>query len=129
MNKFIVTYEDNTQFSGNPLESEWKNIDQNKKIFKLEYILDKIYILLEGYKQYNHLIEYIALGQKGINKIFLMGRTNEETEIIVLDIRQNKIYKDFKPCYREYENQILSGWQDGILSIPKSTFKRIQSNV
>ena len=125
MNKFIVTYEDNTQFSGDPLKSEWKKIDETKKITKLEYLLDKIYIVMEGYKQYNHLLECAGLGQKGILRILLMGRTDEQTEIIVLDLKQNKIYKDFKPCYREYGEQILVGWQRGLLTTPKSIFKKI----
>jgi len=129
MNKFTVFYNDGTNFSGNPLKSEWKKIDDTKQIIKLEYILDKICITMEGYKQFNHLLECVAFGQKGIQKIFLMGRTNEQTEIIILDLKLNKIYKDFKPCYREYGEQILDGWQEGLLSTPKSSFKKIIPNV
>ena len=125
MNKFIVTYEDNTTFSGDPLNSDWIKIDESKKIIKLDYLLDKILISMEGYKQYNHLLECVGLGGKGIQRILLMGRTNAETEIIVLDLKQNKVYKDFKPCYREYGNQILNGWQEGLLNNPKSNFKKI----
>lgn len=125
MNKFIVTYEDNTQFAGDPFKSEWMKIDSTKIIIKFEYVLNNLYIAMEGYKSYNHLIEYIALGNKGIHKIFLMGRTEGDTEVIVLDIKNNKIYKDFKPCYREYGQQILNGWQEGKLTTPKSLFKRL----
>ena len=125
MNKFTITYEDNTQFNGDPLKGDWKNIDDTKVIIKLEYLIDKIYISMEGYSQYAHFKECVGMGQKGINKILLMGRTNEETEIIVLDLKQNKIYKDFKPKYREYGNQVLAYWQEGKLTTPKSTFRKI----
>lgn len=127
MNKFTVTFSDETQFSGDPLNSEWKKIDDTKQITKLEYVLGNICVIMKGYKQYNHTYECVGLGQKGILKILLMGRTNGETEIIVLDMKQKKIYKDFKPCYREYGNQILDGWMEGLLTTPKSTFKKIKA--
>ena len=72
MNKFIVTYEDNTEFSGDPLKPEWSKIDETKKIIKLEYILDKIYVCMEGYSQYAHFKECVGFGQKGINRILLI---------------------------------------------------------
>ena len=124
MNKFIVTYKDGTNFQGDPLKSEWKLIDYTKKITKLEYFLDKICICMEGYAEYAHFKECLGLGQKGINRILLMGRTNEETEIVVIDLKQNKIYKDFKPKYREYGDQVLAYWQQGVLTTPKITIKK-----
>lgn len=129
MNKFNITYEDGTNFQGDPFKSEWNNIDQSKKIIKFEYVVGQLYLALEGYKQYNHLLEYTALGQQGLVKIFLMGRKEEITDIIVIDVKQNKIYKDEKPIYCEYGKQILSGWQEGILKEPKSCFKRLQNHV
>jgi len=126
MNKFTVFYSDKTQFSGNPLAHDWYKIDITKQIIKLEYFFDKVGIVMEGYRQYNHCLKYAAMGQKGLQKIMLMGRTNEETEIVVLDLKQNKVYKDFKPKYREYGQQILNGWQKGMLMIPKSTFRKIK---
>jgi len=91
MNKFTILYDDNTTFSGNPLKRDWMKIDQTKKILKLEYVLNKTLIVLEGYKQYNHLLEFVALGQKGIQRILLMGRKNDDTDIIIIDLRKNKI--------------------------------------
>ena len=126
MNKFTVFYDDGTNFSGDPFKSEWNNINVTKQIIKLEYVLGNSCVILEGYKQYNHLLEYVGLGQKGITRILLMGRTNDNTEIIVIDLKQNKIYKDFKPIYQEYGKQILNGWQKGMLMIPKSTMKKIK---
>ena len=127
MNKFTVTFSDETQFSGDPLNSDWKKIDDTKQITKLEYVLGNICVIMEGYAQYNHTLECVGLGQKGILKILLMGRTDKESEIIILDMKQKKIYKDFKPCYKEYGNQILDGWMNGLLTTPKSTFKKIKN--
>jgi hypothetical protein len=79
MNKFTVTYENGTTFSGDPLKKEWKNINPSLKIIKFEYLLDKVLITMEGYGQYNHLLEHVGMGQKGIALILLMGRTYEET--------------------------------------------------
>jgi len=80
---------------------------------------------MEGYRQYNHCIEYATMGRKGIQKILLMGRTHDVTEIIVLDLKQNKVYKDYKPIYREYGQQILNGWQKGMLTTPRAIFKKL----
>lgn len=127
MNKFTVFYEDGTNFSGNPLKSEWKKIDVTKKIIKLEYFAGDFCITMEGFRQYNHLLECVGFGNKGITKILLMGRTFEQTEIVVLDLQRHKIYKDFKPLYREYGEQILDGWQKGMLTTPKSSLKKIKN--
>jgi hypothetical protein len=125
MNKFTVFYADTTEFSGDPFNSEWKKIDDTKQIIKVQYVCGNSCIIMEGYEEYNHTLECIGLGQKGIARILLMGRTSGETEIVVLDIRQHKIYKDFKPRYREYGSQILDGWQQGKLTTPKCFFKKL----
>lgn len=125
MNKFTVIYDDNTELSGNPLNSEWKKIDDAKEIIRLIYQLGNSCIIMEGYKQYNHLLEFVSLGVKGLNRVLLMGRTDADTEIIILDVRNGKIYKDFRPCYQEYGKQILDGWQKGKLTTPKSYFKKL----
>lgn len=125
MNKFTVFYSDGTNFSGNPLQRDWDKIDVVKQIIKLEYLYDKVSIVMEGYKQYNHLKEMHGMSRTGLAKIMLMGRTNNNTEIIVLDLKKNKIYKEFKPIYQEYGKQILRGWQKGMLMIPKSMWKTL----
>jgi len=125
MNKFVVYYTDETKFEGNPLKAEWMKINQTKKINKLEYFFGGLYVAMEGYSEYNHLLEYVAMGATGIEKIMLMGRTNEDTEVIVFDLKNKKFYKNFKSKYREYGNQILAGWQQGNLTTPKSIFKKV----
>ena len=127
MDKFTVFYADGTNFSGDPFKSEWMSIDVTKQIIKLEYVLGNSCVVMEGYRMYNHLLECVGLGQKGITRILLMGRTNDNTEIIVIDLKKNKIYKEFKPLYQEYGNQILNGWQKGMLTTPKSTMKKIKN--
>ena len=128
MDKFTVFYTDGTQFSGEPFKRDWSKIDSTKQIIKLEYMLGNACIIMEGYKQYNHLIEHIAIAGKKdrIEKIYLMGRTDGDTEIIILALREGKIYKQSKPCYQEYGKQLLAGWQKGKLDNPKSTFKQIK---
>jgi len=66
------------------------------------------------------------MGAKGLQRILLMGRSNGETEIVVLDFVKNKVYKDYKPVYREYGDQILNGWQKGKLDNPKASFKKVK---
>lgn len=126
MNKFIVYYEDGTQFSGNPLKHDWYKIDETLKIIKFEYFFGKIGIVMEGFRQYNHLLEYHELGGKKLRRILLMGRTHDQTDIIVLDLKFNKVYKEVKPIYREYGKQILNGWQKGMLTTPQIKFKNLK---
>lgn len=125
MDKFTVFYDDESHFSGNPLKRDWNKIDSTKKIIKLEYNLGNILIIMEGYKQYNHTKERLGMGRNGIGRILLMGRTNGDTEIIIIDLIKKKIGKQLKPCYEEYGKQILAGWQEGKLNNPKSTFKKL----
>ena len=125
MNQFTVLYSDGTHFSGDPLKSEWKNIDESKQIIKLQYILGNHCVVMEGYSQYNHTLECVGLGAKGVTRILLMGRKEEETEIVVFDLIKKNLYKEVKPKYQEYGNQILDGWQEGLINNPKSYFKKV----
>lgn len=125
MGKFTVIYDDGTEFSGDPFKHEWSKIDDTKKIIKLEYTVGNYCVVMEGYKQYNHTIEYIALDKKRISKIILMGRTDGDTGIIVLDIIKNRIGQCKRRCYEEYGKQVLHGWQEGELSTPKSILQKI----
>ena len=125
MNQFTVFYNDDTQFTGDPFKSDWKKLDDTKQIIKLEYMLGNFCIVMQGFKQYNHLLECVALGVKKITKVLLMGRQEGDTLIIVFDLKSNKIYKQSKPYGEEYGKQILSGWYAGILNEPKAYFKQI----
>ena len=119
MNKFTVFYNDGTQFSGNPIKSDCNLIDDTKQIIKLEYVLGNSCVIMEGYGSYNHLKEKLGLQQRGILRILLMGRKKNTTDIIIFDMRDKKIYVEEKPIYKEYNKQILAGWQKGLLTNPR----------
>jgi hypothetical protein len=127
MNKFTVFYNDKTQFSGDPINKDWIKVDDTKQITKLQYSLGNKCIVMEGFKQYNHLIEYVALGVKRIQKILLMGRKSNVTIIIIFDLQNSRIYKLNKAHGEEYGKQILAGWKNGILDNPKAYFKEIKN--
>ena len=127
MNQFTIHYDDFTTFVGNPLNSDWMKIDEEKKIAKLEYIFGSIKIDMCGYKQYNHLLECVAMGSQGIAKIFLMGREENRTEVVLIDLTKQSISKCYKELGSEYENQILTGWKEGELSEPNTKIFGIAS--
>jgi len=124
MNHFKITYIDDTEFVGDQFKSDWKKIDESKKIAKLEYTLGAMKIVMSGYKQFNHLLECVSMGVKGITKIFLMGRKEDITEVIILDLATKSISKCSKEFGSEYGNQILAGWQEGKLDNPKTEIFR-----
>ncbi len=130
MNKFTITYSDGSKFEGIPLNKDWNKIDPSKAIVRLEYIVGKSGIRMEGYLEYNHLIARVGLGQKGIPKIYLVGRTSNASDVIVIDFVENTVSKKITPKYQEFKNtefekMILKGWQKGVLNNPKSYFKKL----
>lgn len=127
MNKFIVYYSDKTQFSGDPFKSDWNKIDDTKQITKFVYVLGNSCIIMQGFKQYNHLKEKLGLQVRGLSKILLMGRREKDTLVITLDIIKNKIIKKMVPHGKEYGDQILAGWQEGLLNDPKAYFKKLKN--
>lgn len=127
MNKLTIFYNDGTYFSGDPFNKDWVKVDDTKQITKFEYLLGNKCIIMSGFKQYNHLIEYVALGTKRVQKILLMGRKEDITVIIIFDLQNGKIYKLNKPYGEEYGKQILAGWKNGILNNPKVFFKEIKN--
>lgn len=128
MNKFTVFYNDGTIFSGDPMKHDWDLVDVTKQIIKLQYLLGNSCVILEGYGAYNHFKEKIGYQKEGILRILLMGRKEDTTDIIIFDLKKNKIYKEETPIYKEYGNQILAGWQTGLLNNPKSYFKKLERN-
>lgn len=121
---FKIYYLNGEIFEGNALEGDWKKINDNCMISKMEYYLGNVKITMAGYKEYNHLLECVALGQQGIQKIFLMGREEDRTFIVTFDLKTKQLTKEFKPYGEEYENQILSGWKDGDYKEPKTFMEK-----
>lgn len=127
MNRFKILYTDNTEFQGDPLQKDWVKIDDTKQIAKLEYVLGNSCILMEGFKEYNHLKECLGLQMQGYSKILLMGRSDGNTVIIVFDLQKQNIYQMEKPYGEEYGKQILRGWQKGKLNNPSVKFKKLDN--
>lgn len=116
-----------TTVLGSGFEGDWKNIGDDFKITELEYTFGDIKITMTGYKQYNHLLECVALGAKGIVKIMLMGRTQDYTDIIGFDLKAKQLFRERKSIGEEYGKQILSGWKEGVLNEPQTKVERIKT--
>ncbi len=71
--KFTVFYSDGTNFSGNPLTLDWIKIPVTQQIIQLHYLLGNQFVVMEGYKEYNHCKENLGLQARGITKFLLMG--------------------------------------------------------
>ncbi len=127
MNEFKILYTDKSIFEGDPFAGDWVKVDDTKQISKLEYILGNSYIIMEGFKQYNHLKERVGLQVKGYTKVILMGRTEGNSTLIIFDLLKNKIHKVQKLYGEEYGKQILNGWKQGMLNNPKVYFKKLDN--
>ena len=127
MNGFKILYTDKSIFEGDPFVGDWVKVDNTKQIAKLEYVLGDSFIIMEGFKQYNHLKERVGLQVKGYTKVILMGRTEGNSTLIIFDLLKNKIHKVQKPYGEEYGKQILSGWKQGMLNNPKVYFKKLDN--
>ena len=127
MNTFKILYTDGTEVIGDAFEGDWKKLDDTKQIVKLEYVLGNSCILMEGFKQYNHLKECLGMQVRGYSRVILMGRTEGNSLLIVFDLKTNQIYKLEKPYGEEYGKQILAGWQDGKLTTPQVRFKKLDN--
>jgi len=124
MNKFTVFYSDDSKFEGDPFRKDWIKIDDTKQIVKVEYLLGKSCVMMQGYSEYNHNKEHFGLSRKGIMRILLMGRKENKSDIIILNLVEKTITKKITPLFQEYGNQILTGWKTGILNNPKSYLKK-----
>ena len=127
MNRFKILYTDGTEFEGDPFIGDWKKVDDTKQIAKLEYVLGNSCITMQGFKQYNHCKERLGLQVKGYSKVILMGRTEDNSLLIIFDLLNNKIYKVEKPYGEEWGKQVLDGWQEGKLTTPEVRFKKLDN--
>ena len=118
---FSIEFDDGTKFKGESLpNSQWNKIPK-KTIKTIVYNIGNRLILLEGYKQYNHLHHNQALmvGKKHfVSKVLLMGRTQDTTQIIEIDLTSGRIVPYVRNHGKEFMNQILSGWNEGVLHNP-----------
>ena len=109
------------EFFGKSIDGSWNNIPL-VPILKMEYsyTLNRK-LILSGYKEYNHLVEKIAIiGHQGevISKIFIMGRTDVNTDVFTIDLKTRLVSYKKVDIGQEYNGQVLRGWKEGLLNTP-----------
>ena len=124
---YKIVFEDNTEFNGGvPKDSKWNEMP-NKKIKILLYNLKDRILSLEGYREYNHIVEKCTgVGNKidMVSKILLMGKVDDVVHIITIDFVKGKLLKNITPIGKEYNNKpIISGWKKGL----KSSHPKVQT--
>ena len=127
-NGFKILYTDGTEVEGDSFEGDWKQLNVTKEIAKLQYVLGNSCVVMEGFKEYNHLKECVGLQVKGYTKVILMGRTNGKSLVIIFDLINNKIVKLEKPYGEEFGKQVLDGWRKGKLDNPRANIKNLNKD-
>jgi len=122
---YKIVYNDGSIFEGGePTSSKWSEID--KPIRELKYELGGKTFVLKNYEMYNHIVEYVNILKKGtfLNKITLMGLSENIVTVIALNIREKTIEQYKVPIGREYNGGITTGWKNGTCEkIPKFSIK------
>jgi len=114
---YKVTFEDDTIFEGgSPINSKWNDMP-SKPIKKLEYILEKQTILMEGYQAYNHATERHYKVSKGIEVriLWLMVKKENDIMIIKYDFKTRRIDYDVAEWGKEWKGKPTTGWKIGII--------------
>lgn len=137
---YQLTFVDGTIFKGNSLDGSWKTVP-NKPIKEFLYFFGTKKILLKDYKSYNHLIEKVnILGKEAaISMVLLIGRKETESDLIIIDFKNGKLFKEVVEMGNEYGSwqytdkiigedevthspiyekvfvpQVIKGWRNGI---------------
>jgi len=126
---FQVFFNDNTIFVGEVFKGEWNTVP-GKPIEKLIYNIGNKKFFFEGFSEYNHIIlesTKFSRDQNPVHRkghILVMGRGNDVTQIIHLDLIRQKVKRTELPVYEEHRiveelgwknHLILLGWYKGIL--------------
>jgi hypothetical protein len=115
MSLFSIVYNDETTFEGGTvLDSKWNDII--KPIKSLTYHLGNISIYLEGYKEYNHILEITTIlnsNQPFISKILLLAYDGNKVIIFKFDLIKQTFNKVIRIKDREYNKKPASGWKRG----------------
>ena len=111
---YIIIFEDGTRFIGGSLENSlWNNIP-DKRIKRIQYKYKGHIFILEGYENYNHIIEKSFVNNKDIIlKIILMGKISLQVESIVIDVKSNQAFRVLCDWGKEYRNFPTTGWKLG----------------
>lgn len=125
---FNITFNDNSCFLGESFNSDWLKVPE-LPIQRLIFSFGGLRLTLNGYEEYNHLIENIALmGKRNIvSKILIIGRKHNDAYIFEFDLRNKKFQKNVLPIGQEYNNMILKGWKKGISTEPKYLIEKIRN--
>jgi hypothetical protein len=73
-------------------------------------------ITMEGYEEYNHLVEkiYSIIGNAPSTRyVYLMGKTQNKIEIIILDQKNNRYKRCESKIGEEYNGRPSTGWKKG----------------
>lgn len=108
-------------FTGKSIDGSWKT-PLDTPILKMEYYYTMSRkLVLQGYKEYNHLVEKLAVigtGQEVLSKIIICGRTNVNTDVFTIDLKTRLISHKQVEIGQEYNRQELRGWKIGLLDNP-----------
>lgn len=132
---FILKFTDNTTFKGHSFNYDWQKAP-NKEILSMAFIFGETHAILRGFKEYNHLYLREWRQNKGeiISALFLMGRSDTRTEIIIFDFILKKGFKVLTKYGKEYpirefdskgnfkkfrfEPRLINNWKKGKLNKP-----------
>jgi len=115
--KFNLVFTDDTQIEGDTLRNDWKNLPVNKKIKSFSFTWGGVAIYFENYRQYNHFVVYEAKDKHTyvLDKILIMARLENVTDIITYDLKTKRAKKDTVAIGHEYKQNILPAWQEGVM--------------
>lgn len=135
-NYFTVHYNDKSEFQGNQFDGDWNLVD-DKPIEKIKYVISNEIYYIEGYKQYTHQFEKMAIIGKSntiISAAIIVCREENKAIHLRFDFRKKKFLKTFTKLGLEYvqpiwdkegnltgwtEGQMISQWKDGVEGTPK----------
>jgi len=113
--QFRIIFSDKTVYEGNSLKGDWNHVPE-KTIQSLRFSLDKFTLVLENYREYNHLIEKISIqgNTEKVSRILILGRKDNSSDMFEFNLRNGKILRYDVNKYAEFGNQIIMGWTPGI---------------
>ena len=116
---YKINFEDGTEFQGGPVgESKWNDMPK-KWIKSLTYTIKDKEILLEGFEEYNHIVEHVNFIQKHgklISQLILMGKKNNDVYKVILNFSTGKVSQEKCLYGTEYNGRKVLGWKNGIIN-------------
>ena len=113
---YKIIFTDKTEFLGGDIHnSKWNEIP-DKPIKQLDYTFNDKIIFLKNFEAYNHIIEKVGFfsGTSINTKIMLMGKREQEVNIVTIDLKTNQITESLAIFGQEYYSKPTTGWKKGI---------------